>query len=163
MRAFGALLLVLVCAGCDRAPVPASAPDHAKAAVDLPQDQTSLIGLIRGVKADASTFDHFCSAFQQMKTFDNWGADVADVQISTVNNSIDITFDAGHHGQPSGADHVRLETVVQKGDALYPAVEALTVGDAVRLSGRFPHSNGADECGYYRGTFTVNLTGVHKG
>lgn len=162
MKAGLALLAVLLCTACDRAPVPASAP-ATPAAADLPSDQSSLIGLIRAAKADHAAFDRFCSTFQQMKTFDNWGADVADVQISTVNDSIDITFDGGHHGEASGADHVRLETVVQKTDPLFKAVSGLSVGDAVRLSGHFPHSGGADECGYYRGTFTVALSAVHKG
>ena len=157
MKRFGALALLLLCVACHKAPetpaTPATAP--ASPTVKLPSDQAKLVGLITAVKADPKdegAYNAFCAIFENTKTFDNWDATVVDSRISTVNNSVDITFDVG--------GHVRLEQVVQTTDPVYAAISGLHGRNAVRISGSFPHRDGASECGYYTGTFTIALTKV---
>ncbi|WP_443749589.1 hypothetical protein [Asticcacaulis solisilvae] len=152
------LPVLLLCAACSKAPEkPAEAsPPPAPVAVIAapPADQAALIQAVVAVRAapnDQAAYARFCDAFETLKGFDGWRATIADSQVSTVNGSVDITFDIGH---------VRLEQVVQKTDPVYPAIEALNGRQDVVISGTFPHRNGRDECAYYRGTFTVALTKV---
>ena len=157
MKRFGALALLLLCAACHKAPEAptAQAPASASPAVKLSPDQAKFVGLITAVKADPKdegAYNAFCAAFENTKTFENWDATVVDSRISTVNNSVDITFDIG--------GHVRLEQVVQTTDPVYAAIANLNGRTAVRISGSFPHRDGSSECGYYTGTFTIALTKV---
>ena len=149
------LLLIagLALAACGKPP-PEAAPKAASAAPEAtptpaatpvpPPDQAAL------VKQIAADDPAFCPAFQQTRTFDNWIVTVDDVETSTVNSSIDITFNAG--------SHVRLEEVVQTSDPVYPAVAQLHIGRTARLSGRFSHGNG--ECSYRLDKVGVIVTGV---
>jgi len=158
------LAVLSLCTACSRqAPTdapqsiaPASAPAAHTAA--MPVEQANLLKLIAAVDAntkDEVAFNRFCDAFEKTPDFTGWTGTVGDVQTSTVNGAIDITFSMGRH--------LRLEPVVEKTDPLYPAVEALTVGDAVTLSGHFSHNAGSSECTYYLGSFAVGLTKVKAG
>jgi hypothetical protein len=159
------LALLGACAACSReAPSdsdesipPAAAPAQAPASA-VPAGQANLLKLIAAVDAntkDEAAFNRFCDTFEKTPDFSNWTGTVADVQTSTVNGAIDITFSMGKH--------LRLEPVVQKTDPVYAAVEALTVGDHVTLSGRFSHNKGSSECTYYLGSFAASLTKVTAG
>ena len=159
MRTAGALALLLLCAACQKAPeappLPAPAATPSAPAAKLPSDQADLVALIGAVKADPkneNAYNRFCAAFENIKTFESWDVTVADSRVSTVNNSVDITFDIG--------GHVRLEQVVQTTDPVYAAIANLHGRNAVRISGSFPHRDGSSECGYYTGTFTIALTKV---
>ncbi len=156
--------LLSLCAACSRqAPTdapqsiqPASAPAAPVAA--MPADQAHLLALIAAVDADSkdeATFNRFCDAFEKTPDFSGWTGTVADVQTSTVDGAIDITFSMGKH--------LRFEPVVHKSDAVYPAVAALTVGDSATLSGTFSHNKGSSECTYYLGGFAVSLAKVKAG
>lgn len=155
MRRF--LPLLLLCAACSKAPPkPPEPTPPAPAAVIAapPADQAALIQAVAAVRAtpdDQAAYARFCDAFETLKGFDGWRATVTDTQVSTVNGSVDITFDIGH---------VRLEQVVQKADPVYPAIAGLTNRQEVLISGSFPHRNGRDECAYYRGTFSITLTRI---
>jgi hypothetical protein len=162
------LAVLSLCAACSRqAPTdspqsipPASAPvASATAPVPaMPADEANLLKLIAAVDANAkdeAAFNRFCDAFEKTPDFTGWTGRVADVQTSTVNGAIDVTFSMGKH--------LRIEPVVEKTDPLYPAVDALTVGDAVTLSGHFSHNAGSSECTYYLGSFAVSLTKVKAG
>jgi hypothetical protein len=121
----------------------------------MPAAQANLLKLIAAVDAngrDEAAYNTFCDTFEKTPDFTGWTGTVADVQTSTVNGAIDITFNLGKH--------LKIEPVVQKADAIYPAVEALTVGDAVTLSGHFSHNKGSSECTYYLGGFAASLTRV---
>ncbi len=155
------LALAVCLAGCSReapsdAPKsvpPASAPATSGTAV--PADQAKLLALIAAVDAnpkDEAAFNRFCDTFERMPGFTGWKGTVTDVQTSTVNGAIDITFSLGKH--------LKIEPVAQKADPVYAAVEALSVGDAVTLSGRFSHNTGSSECTYYLGSFAASLTQV---
>jgi len=159
MRRLAAAALVLLCAGCSRpegghaSSAPAGNPPAAAAA--MPADQANLLTLIAEVDAhpkDEAAFNRFCTALEATPTFKDWTGTVSDVQISTVNGAVDITFTMGRH--------LKFEPVVQKTDAVYPAVEALSAGEAVTLSGRFSHNKGSSECTYYLSSFAVGLTAV---
>ena len=165
MKRLIATTALLLCAACSqKAPSdapqsvqPASAPASA-AAAEMPADQANLVKLIAAVDAnqkDEAAFNRFCDTFEKTPGFNGWSGTVADVQTSTVNGSIDITFDMGRH--------LRLEPVVQKSDPVYGAVAALNEGQAVTLSGRFSHNAGSSECTYYLGSFAVSLTNVKAG
>ena len=124
----------------------------------MPADQAHLLTLIAAVDAnnkDEAAFNRFCDAFEKTPDFDGWTGKVADVQTSTVDGAIDITFNMGKH--------LRFEPVVHKADVVYAAVEALTTGDAVTLSGKFSHNKGSSECTYYLSSFAVSLTKVKAG
>ena len=124
----------------------------------MPADQAKLLALIAAVDAnnkDEAVFNRFCDAFEKTPDFTGWTGTVADVQTSTVNGAIDITFRLGKH--------LKIEPVVQKTDAIYPAVQALTVGDAVTVSGHFSHNKGSSECTYYLSSFAASLTRVTAG
>ena len=124
----------------------------------MPADQTKLLALIAAVDAnskDEAVFNRFCDSFENTPDFTGWNATVADVQTSTVNGAIDITFRLGKH--------LQIEPVVQKSDPVYPAVEALTVGDAVKVFGHFSHNKGSSECTYYLSSFAASLTKVTAG
>ena len=161
MRMAG-LAVLCFCGACSKeAPsdsdesVPPAAAPAAPSAPAMPADQANLLKLIAAVDAnskDEATFSRFCDTFEKMPAFSNWTGTVSDVQTSTVNGAIDITFSLGKH--------LRFEPVVQKSDPVYPAVAALTVGDHVTLSGRFSHNKGSSECTYYLGSFAVDLTQV---
>jgi len=166
MRLAG-LALLCVCGACSReapsdsddsvppAAAPAPSSTAAQSSAVMPADQANLLKLIAAVDAnskDEATFSRFCDTFEKMPAFSNWTGTVSDVQTSTVNGAIDITFSLGKH--------LRFEPVVQKSDPVYPAVAALTVGDHVTLSGRFSHNKGSSECTYYLGSFAVDLTQV---
>ena len=164
MRRLSLLALLLVCTACSRqAPTdapqsvaPASAPVATVAA--KPAGQAKLLALIAAVDADSkdeATFSRFCDTFEKTPDFAGWTGTVTDVQISTVDDAVDITFNMGKH--------LRFEPVVHKADAVYPAVAALTVGDSVTLSGTFSHNKGSSECTYYLGSFAVSLTKVKAG
>ena len=121
----------------------------------MPKDQADLLKLIAAVDAnpkDAAAFSRFCDTLEKTPDFTGWTGTVADVQTSTVNGAIDITFNMGRH--------LKFEPVVQKSDAVYPAVAALEEGQAVTLSGRFSHNKGSSECTYYLSSFAVSLTKV---
>ena len=160
------LVVLSLCAACSRqAPTdsphtvpPASAPVASAPGQALPADQSNLLRLIAAVDAnsqDAAAFNRFCDTFEKTPDFDGWTGTVADIQTSTVNGAIDITFRLGKH--------LKIEPVVQKSDSVYPAVEALALGDAVTLSGRFSHNKGSSECTYYLGSFAASLTQVKAG
>ena len=163
-----ALIVLSLCAACSRpgaseapsdAPQsipPAAAPAMAPAVV--PADQANLLKLIAAVDAnnkDEAAFNRFCDAFEKTPAFDAWTGKVTDVQTSTVDGAIDITFSMGKH--------LHFEPVVHKSDAVYAAVEALAIGDAVTLSGKFSHNKGSSECTYYLSSFAVSLTQVKAG
>jgi hypothetical protein len=134
------------------APAPAVSPAPVAA---MPADQANLLKLIADVDAhpkDGPTFDRFCAALEKTPDFTGWTGTVADAQISTVNGAIDITFSMGKH--------LKFEPVVQKADPVYPAVETLSVGQAVTLSGHFSHNKVSSECTYYLSGFAVSLTKV---
>ena len=162
------LAVLGLCAACSRqAPsdAPQSIPPAAAAsqsasvqAAGMPSDQAHLLKLIAAVDADSkdeATFNRFCDDFEKTPDFSGWTGTVADVQTSTVDGAIDITFAMGKH--------LRFEPVVHKSDAVYPAVAALTEGDTVTLSGKFSHNKGSSECTYYLGSFAVSLTKVKSG
>lgn len=161
LKLAGLAVLGLCCACSRQAPSdapksipPASAPVPS-AASTLPADQARLLALIAAVDAnpkDEAAFNTFCTTFEGMKGFDGWSGTVADVQTSTVDGAIDLTLSLGKH--------LKLEPVVQKSDPVYPAVEALTVGDAVTASGRFSHNKGSSECTYYLSSFAGSVTKV---
>ncbi len=134
----------LLLAACHKAPEPAPQPTVpvTQAAPNPPPDQLVL------VKEMAGGDPKFCVGFQQTQGFDNWIVTVDDVETSTVNQSIDITFAAG--------EHVGLEEVVQTTDPLYKAITGLHVGHTVRISGRFSHGNG--ECSYRLDKVSIVLT-----
>ena len=163
MKPFAVIGLGLLCAACSReapsdAPKsvpPASAPVAAASAAPLPADQAKMLALIAAVDAnpkDETAFKTFCTTFQGIKDFDGWNARVPDIQTSTVNGAIDITFSLGKH--------FKLEPVVQKSEAVYPVVEALGIGDSATLSGHFSHNKGSSECTYYLSSFAGSLTKV---
>lgn len=151
------LPVLLLCAACSKAPQkPAESVPTATPAVapNMPADQqafTSQVVAVRAAPDDQVVYKQFCDSFLALKTFDGWRATITDSQVSAVNNSIDVTFDVGH---------VRLEQVVQTTDPLHTALSDLDGRQDVLISGSFPHSNGRDECAYYRGTFTIALTKV---
>jgi len=121
----------------------------------MPADQAKLLQLIAAVDAnskDEVPFNRFCDSFEKTPDFSGWTGKVADIQTSTIDGAIDITFSMGKH--------LHFEPVVHKSDAVYPAVAALTIGDAVVLSGMFSHNKGSSECTYYLGSFAVSLTKV---
>ncbi len=161
------LVLALACAACsrqgasdsDQSIPPAAAPaPSARPAATLPADQANLLKLIAAVDAaprDEAAFNRFCDTFEKTPDFTDWTGTVSDVQTSTVNGAIDITFSMGKH--------LKFEPVVQKDEAVHAAVEALTVGDRVTLSGRFSHNKGSSECTYYLGSFAGSLTKVGAG
>ena len=155
------LPLLFLCAACSKAPQkPAEAVDL-QASVEKrdpsaqePSDQQALVGQASALRArpdDADLYNRFCDTFMNLKTFEGWRARISDTQVSTVNGSVDITFDIGH---------VRLEQVVQASDPVHAHLAALAGRDDVIISGTFPHRQGRDECTYYRGTLSVNLTRV---
>jgi hypothetical protein len=160
------LAVLGLCTACSRpvaSDAPASqaakpvvaAPEVASATAGMPADQANLLKLIADVDAkpkDGPTFDRFCEALEKTPDFKGWTGTVADAQTSTINGAIDITFKMG--------THLKFEPVVQKTDAVYPAVEALTVGQAVTLSGHFSHNKVSSECTYYLSSFAVSLTKV---
>jgi hypothetical protein len=160
MRRLALVSLVLACAACSRqAPTdspraaPAVAAPASKAA--MPQAQADLLKMIAAVDADPkdeAAFNRFCDTLQSTPDFTGWTGTVADVQTSTINGAIDITFNMGRH--------LKFEPVVQKTDAVYPAVAALEEGRAVTLSGHFSHNKGSSECTYYLSSFAVRLTKV---
>ncbi len=156
------LALLGACAACSRHEAPTDSPHSVPpasapvaAAPALPADQARLLALIAAVDAnpkDEAAFNRFCDTFERMPGFTGWKGTVTDVQTSTVNGAIDITFSLGKH--------LKIEPVAQKADPVYAAVEALSVGDAVTLSGRFSHNTGSSECTYYLGSFAASLTQV---
>ncbi len=162
----GAALLSL-CAACSRqapsdAPQsipPAAAPaQNATPVTTLPAEQANLLKLIAAVDAnpkDEGVYNSFCGTLEKTPGFDGWTGTVSDIETSTVDGAVDITFDMGKH--------LRFEPVVQKAEAVYPAVAALIVGDHVTLSGKFSHNKGSNECTYYLGSFAVHLTRVKAG
>ncbi len=91
-----------------------------------------------------------CAKFQQAQAFANWRVTVDDVETSTVNQSIDITFGAGQH--------IGLEQVVETKNPAYPAIAALQQGNTITLSGRFTHGNG--ECSYRLTTVGITVSKV---
>ncbi len=150
------LPLLLLCAACSKAPqkAPEAVPAKAAPAVTLPADQKALIDAVAAVRAapdEQAAYKRFCDMFEAQKTFDGWHATIADSQVSTVNDSIDVTFDIGH---------LRLEQVVQTTDPLHTALTDLDSRQDVLISGSFPHRDGAAECGYYRGTLNIVLSKV---
>ncbi len=170
--------LLSLCAACSRQGAavgpsdspqsipPASAPSSSAPGPQAPQqtgqpmpaDQAHLLKLIGAVDAnskDAATFNTFCDAFEKTPGFDGWTGTVADIQTSTIDGAVDITFSMGKH--------LHFEPVVHKPDAVYAAVAALGIGDAVTLSGKFSHNKGSNECTYYLSSFAVSLTKVKAG
>ena len=150
------LSLLLLCAACSKAPekAPEAPPAKAAPAVTLPADQKALIDAAAAVRAapdDQTVYKRFCDLFEAQKTFDGWHASITDSQVSTVNGSIDVTFDIGH---------LRLEQVVQMNDPLHTTLTDLDGRQSVFISGSFPHRDGAAECGYYRGTLNIVLSKV---
>lgn len=132
IRTLSACLVVCaLLAGCDKpaAPPKALAPAAPVAPAVAPADQTALVAVIA---ADD------CNTFLKATDFKGWLVTVDDVETSTVNQSIDITFGAGQH--------IGLEEVVQTSSPLYAAVSSLHVGDTLFVSGQFTHGNG--ECSY---------------
>ena len=165
MNRLAPIALVLLCAACDKpaatksvqpeTPNAAPVATSAQTSVSLPTEQSELIRSIAATKADPkdeAAYNRFCTGFEKMTAFENWDATVSDSRVSTVNGAVDITFDIG--------GHVRFEQVVQKTDPVYPAIANLHGRNLVRISGTFPHRDGAAECGYYTGTFTIALTKV---
>ncbi|MBW8735167.1 MAG: hypothetical protein JF571_12860 [Asticcacaulis sp.] len=161
MRRF--LPLLLLCAACSKAP---HGP-HAEGAKTLqpgmekqdgldvlPPDQQALVDQAAALRAkpdDAALYNRFCDTFMNQKTFNGWRARVSNTQVSTVNGSIDVTFDIGH---------VHLEQVVQASDQVRTDLADTASREDVVISGTFPHRQGRDECTYYRGTLSVALTRV---
>lgn len=152
------LPLLLLCAACSKAPEKpseAGKPSVPSAGVPAPPaDQAALITAVAAVRAapdDQAAYKRFCDMFEALKTFDGWRATIADSQVSTINSSIDVTFDIGH---------VRLEQVVQTTDPVHTTLTDLDGREDVLISGSFPHRDGAAECAYYRGTLNVVLTKV---
>ena len=135
-----ACLALLAClAACEKRTIPKFAPTAVPSpAVAVPPEQQALVPVLA---ADD------CAKFQQSQTFDNWLVTVDDVETSTVNQSIDITFGAGQH--------IGLEQVIQTTNPLYPAVANLRQGGTARISGRFTHGNG--ECSYRLTTVGIAL------
>ncbi len=113
--------------------------------VTMPASPPEQIDVIKGARNP-----DYCVMFQKVPGFSDWSAKVDDVQTSTVNGAIDISFDVGYG--------IKLEEVMQKSDPLYPAVAKLKMRQMVRLSGRFVHGNG--ECGYQMLSIGVALTSV---
>ncbi len=157
MRAIFALNLLAVmvlCSGCDKAPESAPAPVEAprKAAVAVSPRPAAQEAFIRGValaESGGADGQAFCAEFQKTQGFENWIGTIADFRTSTVNGSIDITFDMGG---------VRFEQVVQKSNPAYASVESLLVGARAELSGQFSHGN--SECGYSLRTISIGLKKV---
>ncbi len=157
------LPLLLLCAACSKAPHGQHAETQQKLlpgnekqeGMDvLPPDQQAFIDQAAALRAkpdDAELYNRFCDTFMNQKTFDNWRARMTDTQVSTVNGSIDVTFDIGH---------VHLEQVVQASDPVRTDMADVAGREDVVISGTFPHRQGRDECTYYRGTLSVNLTKV---
>jgi hypothetical protein len=158
------LPLLLLCAACSKAPQRPSGADasqkfqpnienHEVSDV-LPPDQQALIDQAAALRAkpdDADLYNRFCDIFMKQKTFEGWRARITDTQVSTVNGSVDVTFDIGH---------VHLEQVVQASDPVRTDMADAAGREDVLISGTFPHRQGRDECTYYRGTLAVNLTKV---
>jgi len=145
--------LALACAACGKAPEPpakttvvAGAPGS-HVAPEVPADQLVLVKAIAAGRNDPD----FCVTFQATRAFQDWAVKIGDFRTSTINRSIDITFEAG--------DSVLLEQVVQTTDALYPSIEALRVGETARISGAFTHGNG--ECGFRLGVIGVKVAQIN--
>lgn len=135
----------LVLTACNKPQPPAPAqPDEPVPAMprDNPGSPAGQMQVVSVIAGDD------CASFQQDQAFDNWVVTVDDVETSTVNQSIDVTFGAGHK--------VGLEQVVQTKDPLYHAVAALHVGDTVHVSGHFTHGN--SECSYKLTTVGIALS-----
>ncbi len=153
--------LVLLCAACEKAPEKPAAPTaQAVSSVPpaaaptgpvppLPADQKALVDKVVAAQGDDAALQALCEDFQKNGTFTGWVVKVTDFSTSTVNSSIDVVLDAGPHV-------VRLEQVIQTSDPAYKTVEALRIGQMVKLSGQFTHGNG--ECGYRLRNVNVKIT-----
>ena len=168
------LAALLVLTACDKAPepAPASAPVSASADAGVkpewPQAQIDFLALSADVKSAQSNASSdaerdklreeapatFCAGFEKVAGFKDWIGTVDDIRTSTVNKSIDFEVDIG--------GNIKLEEILQTGDALYPTVAALHVGDTVRISGVFVHSKTGAECIYYMGPFGAQMTQIAK-
>jgi hypothetical protein len=138
---------VLLLAACEKAPEPEPAPVVAAAVV--PQAQTDFVTAVdKAQGAEAATA--FCRDFAGTAGFDGWVVTVRESQVSTLNQSVGITFDAGQG--------VKLDQVVQADNPLHGAVERLLIGDTVTISGTFTHGNG--ECSYALDSFGIRLSKV---
>ena len=149
MRLAVILTLALVVAACDKAPEPAPAPAAKVEAAAKPEAQTNFLAAV-GATSDQAGIDSFCADFAATPGFEAWSVTVRDAQVSTVNRSVMISFNAG--------DSVKLEQVVQADNPLHAAVDRLRIGDQVIISGQFTHGNG--ECGHSLDVFGIRLSAV---
>lgn len=156
-HALSLLAVLVLCSACDKTPetapdktVPSPAKPASSIQAALPVEQAAFMRGVALTEAAGPNDQGFCAEFQKTASFDNWIGTIEDFRTSTVNGSIDITFDMGG---------VLFEQVVQKTDPLYASVEPLLVGARVQLSGQFSHGNG--ECGYSLRTISIGLTKVH--
>ncbi|ESQ93536.1 hypothetical protein ABAC460_00270 [Asticcacaulis sp. AC460] len=141
---------VLAClVACEKAPEPAPAPAVKVEVPAVPQAQADFVAAIEAAD-DQAGIDKFCGDFAGMAGFEGWVVTVRESQVSTLNRSVGITFNAG--------DGVKLEQVVQADNPLHGAVERLLIGDQVTISGAFTHGNG--ECSYSLDTFGIRLSQV---
>ncbi|EGF92820.1 hypothetical protein ABI_12580 [Asticcacaulis biprosthecium C19] len=147
MRLAVVLNLAFLLAACDKAPEPEPAP--VVTAEVVPQAQAEFVAAV-DLTDDQAGIDKFCSEFVRTPGFESWVVTVRESQVSTLNRSVGITFDAG--------TGVKLEQVVQADNPLHGAVERLLIGDKVTISGEFTHGNG--ECGYSLDTFGIRLSKV---
>ena len=147
--------LALICTACGKAPDQTAKPEAvqakpiAKTPIDVPGAPADQVDLVSAISTGRNDGD-FCVIFQKTAGFPDWVVKISDFRTSTVNSSIDITFDAGHN--------VQMEQVVQTTNPLYATIAALRMRDTVRISGTFTHGN--SECGYQLGIIGVHLSKV---
>ncbi len=147
--------LILVCTACSKAPDQSVKPEAVQAKpaekmpVDMPDAPAAQLDLVAAISAGRND-GNFCVTFQKTAGFTDWAVKISDFRTSTVNSSIDITFDAGHN--------VQMEQVVQTTDPLYATIAPLRMRDMARISGTFTHGN--SECGYQLGIIGVHLSRI---